>query len=614
MIFERQQTSGGWRWRLVGADLEPGCIKFTAGKWTAFVVGSFHPAVPSWLRRQIERGQEAADVLSELWAYYDGPCAVVFFDENEDQLVLGVDPYAIAKLYVCADGYRWLISPQLSEILCSLSKRLPDLETHACAFFLMNGYTPALHTFYSNVAKVPPGTVLTIRHGQPAQRCYLGIDGAPTIAGDEYLSLVHQTWERSLASYLDAFDFYYIALSGGVDSSLLLAGLLKLGADRNRCMAKTAVMLGGNPDAVLNPYDLEFGKRVAAHFNVQHETTSYRWSDNRVLSDFQRTVKYLGTEAALSAPIFQTLVPSSYSPGAGLCAAQNADSIFSFTATGWPRFKATPPFVAGLGGWVTRFNLFGGLDRNKGLEGILARTMLDVYLWRHYRVRLGSRTPVDRLFGMVFNSLKWPVHLSEERSSTIEDIPGLAAWFEKEYIARSCLLSLYDRNPHASFVSLFLHTFMQGADNRGTAWPVSMKQMPTFLPFASLGILRLTAALLPDSRFYWVGKYPVLWMARKHYDVPKWVIQRGDPPGTALDRLMYMTFFANADVYEYFHSFLPGRAQERFCRIMKEAYLDTLVKQFRNRRFDDLDLKLLLRLAWILTLEREAGHNGREEA
>lgn len=612
MIFERHQILGGWRWRLVGTDLEPGCIQFSAGKWTAFVIGSYHPAVPSWLCQQIEHGKAADYVLSELWAQYDGHCAVVLFNENEDLLILGVDPYAIAKLYIYLDDNRWLISPRLAEILCSLSKTPPDLDPHACAFFLINGYTPASHTFYSKVAKVPPGTIVTIHDGKLEQNCYLNIDGPPTIGGDEYLHLVQQTWERSLTSYLDAFNSNYVALSGGIDSSLLLASLIKLGADRNRCVAKTAVTYGGDSNIELNQYDKEFAIRVAKYFNVRHETSTYNWSDKHVLSDFLRTVKYLGTEATVSASIFQTLVPSSYSPDVCLCAAQNADSIFSFTATGWPKFKATPPFVSGLGGWTTRFNLFGGLDRNIGLKGIVARTLLDVYLRRHYRVRLNSRTPEDRLSGMAFNSLKWPIHLSEEDYPYISDIPGLAAWFKAEYIARTGLMSLFNTNPHASFVSLFLHTFMQGSDNRGTAWPVSMSQMPTFLPFASLGILRLTAKLIPDSRFYWFGKFPVLWLARNHYGVPEWVIRRRDPLTTDMDHLMYKTFFENADVYEYLRSFLLGRVQERFSGIVKEAYLNTLVEQFENRRFDRLDLKLLSRLFWILTLEREAEHNRRE--
>jgi hypothetical protein len=609
MIIERQQTTSSWHWRVIGVEQEPSCVQSASGKWTLFVIGSYHPAIPAWLKWQIKSGKPPVDVLSELWDQYDGHFAVILLDDANDTLVLGVDPYAIAKLYHYSAGGRWLIGHRLYDVMRLLPEEQFDLDTQSCAYYLMNGYTPALHTFYRQVAKVPPGTIVTIRDGRPAERCYLDLSSSATIHGDEYLHFIRRTWERSLSSYLNGFDSHDVALSGGVDSTLLLASLLNLGADRDSCMAKTTISIGGNGDIVLNPYDVDFAERVAVFYNIRHEKPVYNWSDKRVLPDYQRNVEDLGTECHIGAPIFQALASSSYSSKSCLYAAQNADSVFSFTATGWPTLKAQPPFVAGLGGWATRFNLFGGFDRKSGLDGKIAKTLIDVYLRRHFQVRWEDRTPEDRLFGLVFNSLKWPIQLHEQKLPYLADPEGLGTWFAQEYFDQFNLISRFAENPHGTFVSLFLHNFMQGADNRGTAWPVATRQMPTFLPFASLGILRLTTGLVPDSRFYWSGKFAVLWMARKCYRVPEWVIQRRDPPTASLDRLLYRTFFDNSEVYEFLSTFFPMKVRERFYRIVEERYLDTLVQQFEKRKFDEINLHLLFRISWLLTLEHLFQHN-----
>lgn len=604
MIVERHLTLRGWRWQVVGADLEPSCAQLSFGKWKLLIVGSYHPAIPGWLQYQILNGEEPVEVLSRLWDQYDGHCVVFLIEEGGDQLVVGVDPYAIAKIYVYSGDGRWLIGSRLVEVMRYLPRESLDLDPYACAYFLVKGYTPARHTFYTNITKVPPGTILAINGGQPSQRCYLDIWGPAMIPGNEYLTLVRQTWERSLAGYLNGFDSHYVALSGGIDSTLLLASLLKLGMDPGLCVAKTFVSLGGDGDIVLNPYDVEFAERVAGHYGVKHVKIPYSWSAKRVLADFQRTVQDLGTEDAIGSLMFQTLASPSYSPKSGLYAAQNADSIFSFASIGWPMLKAKPPFVTGLGGWLTRFNLFGGLDQGCGFEGCIARAMLELYLRRHYQMSLRDRTPVDRLFGMVFNTLKWPIHLNEEKLPYLADISGLSAWFEKEYINGANLMSLFDQNPHGAFVWLFLHNYMQGTANRGTVWPTSVWQMPSFLPFASLGILRLTTRLIPDFRFHWFGKYAVVWMARECYEVPEWVIWRLDPPTSEMDRVMLETFFRNHEMYEYLSSLFSQEILGRFHRIIDRIYLGHLVERFKNRQFNELNTTLLLRLSWILTLEQ----------
>ncbi|MGB8951798.1 MAG: hypothetical protein WCC06_03930 [Candidatus Aminicenantales bacterium] len=604
MLIERSKISVGWRWRIIDTALEPSYQRLLTGDWQLLIIGSYLPAMLAWLEDGIRDGKTPSDLLRTVWERFDGHCAIIFVHQSEDLLIIGVDPYAIAKVYIYSDSSRWLIGTRLVDLLRRASENRLDVHQQACAYFLLKGYTPALHTFYDEVSKVPPGTILTVQSGIACQSCYLDICGAATVPGYAYLEEVHKTWKKSLSDCLNGFELHQVALSGGIDSTTLLASLVRLGIERERCVAKTIVVRGGPGNVVLNPFDRDFARRISKHYQIRHDEVSYSLSAPGVVFDFLRTVPTQGTEDAIGSLLFQTLGASRYTSTVGSYVAQNADSILSFAIIGSPMLVSHPPFFIGLGGWCNRYNLFGGLDRRFGIEDGLIRILLDRYLKRQYGVSLSSRNPKDRLFGMAFNLHKWPVHLTDEDWPYLTDVEGLADWFDREYIIRTDLLSLFEENPHAAFIWLFLHGYMQGTANRGSAWSTGAYQNPTFLPWASLGILRLTAKLIPDRRFCWYGKYLMRWMARSCYQVPGYVVKRSDPPTPELDRQLLATFFANDGVYEYLRSFFPQRAQERFYGIMDESHLVTLITQFENRQFDRANLHLLLRLAWFLTQEQ----------
>ena len=603
MLIERSKISVGCRWQIKETALEPSFQQILIEDWQVLILGSYLPAMLAWLKEGIHDGKTPSDLLTKVWERFDGHCAIFFVHQNEDLLIIGVDPYAIAKVYIYSGRGRWLIGTQLIDLLRHASDARLDIQKQACAYFLLKGYTPALHTFYDEVSKVPPGTILTVQSGIARQLNYLDICEAATVPGDAFLEEAQRTWEKSLSDYLNSFTIHQVALSGGIDSTTLLASLLRLGMERDRCMAKTIVVRGGPDNIVLNPFDRNFARRVCKHYQIRQEEVSYSLSARGVVFDFLRTVPTQGTEDAIGALLFQALGAPKYTPTVGSYVAQNADSILSFAITGSPTLVSHPPFLVGLGGWCNRYNLFGGLDNRFGIEDGLIRILLDRYLKRHYGVSLKSRNPKDRLFGMAFNLDKWPVHLTDKHWPYLTDMEGLSDWFEQEYIIRADLYSLFEKNPHAAFLWLFLHGYMQGTANRGSAWSTGAYQNPTFLPWASLGILRLTSKLIPDRRFCWHGKYLMRWMAQSRYQVPGYVVKRLDPPTPGLDRQLLATFFTNDGVYEYLRSFFPQRARERFYGIMDESQLITLITQFENRQFDQTNLPLLLRIAWFLTQE-----------
>jgi hypothetical protein len=607
MLIERSLTNEGWRWSVRLAPSEPSHRGALVGEWHLSVVGAYTPSLIPWLERGVREGRSPEDLLAKVWEKHDAHCAILFLHTHQDLMVVGVDPYAIAKVYVYNEGDRWLLSTRLADILRAAPDAARELEPHACAHFLWQGYTPASHTFYKRVSKIPPSTILTVESGQERRDCYLDVRRDAAVESKDYLNKVREVWENSLENLLGSFDRHHVALSGGIDSSLLLASLLRMGLSHDACVAKTCISLGGDDGrVVLNPHDREFAGRVAGHYGVKHEEVFYRWSDKSVLGDFLSTIENLETEAGLGSLMFKSLARSSSSHGTGVYSAQNADSIFSFALIGKPVLKARPPFVAGLGGWAARANLFGELDRKRSAEAAIIRVVLGAYLRRRYHVRLRDRTPVHRLLGMTFDSQKWPVHLNEQKSDFLEDREGLAEWFEENYIALPKLLSLFERKPHGAFIWLFLQDYMQGRDNRATVWPASVTGAPIFLPFASLGILQLTADLIPDFRFRWYGKYPVMWMARHRYELPDYIINRCDPSLPELDRLLLETFFANREVYDYLESFFPEQARERFEGIVEADCLEQLVSQFRGRRFGEANLSLLLSMTWFLSVEQAA--------
>lgn len=603
MLLERSPGADGHRWRALSDGPAHASWRVSAGSRHAVASGVVPRGMREWLRQRLDVGGPAAALVAETYERWEGHYALACWSDDADALAVGTDPFGIAKVYLHHDGERRRVGTDARGVMRAASATPLELDPGAVASFLATGYTPGRHTLHRGFAKLAPGTVLELRGGaDDVIRSYLRIDGEPTLSRAAHLRAIREAWEASLRRYLDENDELPVALSGGIDSTTLVAALLALGADPRRLRTCTAVSVGGPDGQVLNPYDVEFSRRVAKDLGVRHQEVRYDWRDPRVGDDLRAVVPELPGEDGVGALLFRAVAREAGAAGRAMVAAQNADSLLSFTLTGRPTLRRSRPFVIGLGGWAGRHALFTAGARPSRAGGWGAGMLMDAYLRRRCGARWSQRTAADRMLGLAYNSHKWPWFPREELGF-LRDPDALAVWFEREYVVMPGRDRHLERHPHAAFVALFLDSYMQGRDNRATVWPTTLEGAPTHLPFATLAMLRATAGLKPDAAFAWMGKYAVMWMASELYGVPRYVIHRNDPPTPELDRLAIRTFFLNPYVREYLVPLLESSAAERLAAVVEPAALEATVRGVATGNVEQVDVTLALRMAWVLAVE-----------
>jgi len=235
------------------------------------------------------------------------------------------------------------------------------------------------------------------------------------------------------------------------------------------------------------------------------------------------------------------------------------------------------------------------------VRGLVAPT-----LRRRFGSSLRAPSLSDRFLGLTYNEHKWPVLPREQMSARVINVDELASWFLREYVEKADLVTMHRDNPHAAFLWLFLHGYMQGSANRSTAWPTSLRQIPTYLPWASYRILQLTASFQPRHRSYWYGKYPAMVMARKRYGVPQEILTRLDPPAPRLDMLLYETFLTNRGVLDLLSVLAKRNRFERLKGILPSMFLEKSLPNLLAGHVPEGQLVQLFRLCWFLQLEELA--------
>lgn len=175
------------------------------------------------------------------WSAYDaleGMYAFLLWDAQQEKLYYGRDGQHIKPLYVCETGTYLIFS---SEIQGILSTRLikATLNPNAPRDYLRYRYPQAPHTFYKGVYEVMQGGQIEIHAsksidwGNPGEEC-TGYFPQQDISGlglspSSLLQKVEASLLQSIKARIPSDVPWGLFLSGGVDSTLLLALLRELG-------------------------------------------------------------------------------------------------------------------------------------------------------------------------------------------------------------------------------------------------------------------------------------------------------------------------------------------------------------------------------------------------
>jgi len=158
---------------------------------------------------------------------FRGMFAFALFDSEAGELFLARDRTGIKPLYYFPGSAGFYFASELKAILAA--EGVPRrLDYQALSDFLVLGYCLAPRTFFSDVRELIPGTWLKLGHDGIVSRRYWQWERAPE-DWDESTALdyTEKALVRSLEEHLVADVPIGAFLSGGIDSSLLIALLVR---------------------------------------------------------------------------------------------------------------------------------------------------------------------------------------------------------------------------------------------------------------------------------------------------------------------------------------------------------------------------------------------------
>lgn len=202
---------------------------------------------------------------SECFRRLNGAFACYVFDKAKRELILARDQIGRVPLYFSELEDRFMFSSDLSEIV--KSEGFPrEIDPASLNYYLALRYIPADRTIFKNVRRVLPGSFISYNMDSgglretrywesPLEECTLGEEG-------ELLSQLDELFEEAVRLRLEGSDIPGAFLSGGLDSSLIVAVMSQLSSRP----VKTFIVGYSDKD-----YDeTRYSRIVSRHFGTDH--------------------------------------------------------------------------------------------------------------------------------------------------------------------------------------------------------------------------------------------------------------------------------------------------------------------------------------------------------
>ncbi|GJD97196.1 asparagine synthase (glutamine-hydrolyzing) [Methylobacterium iners] len=235
------------------------------------------------------RGTSDTEILVELIARHgvagalervEGIFAFAVYDRHERRLWLARDRMGVKPLFYAASPERVLFGSTLAA-LAACPGFAPEINARAVSSLLRHGYVPAPGAIWTGIRKLEPGGLLSWRLGEtPRLATYWRLDdavaagrSAPFAGSDaegvERLeTLLAAAVRRQMTSDVPLGAF----LSGGIDSSLVVALMRKAGGETPRTFA-----VGFTDDPRFD--ESGHAAAIARHLGTDHTTLPVREAD-----------------------------------------------------------------------------------------------------------------------------------------------------------------------------------------------------------------------------------------------------------------------------------------------------------------------------------------------
>lgn len=204
---------------------------------------------------------------------FHGMFAFAIFDRRDRSIFLSRDRCGEKPLYYLHDRGKFVFASEIHTLLAIL-KTQPPPDLRSVYLFLRLGYIPSPNTYYQGIHKLSPGSSLFFRNGElSCRRYYTPIAKKPMRTSlteaelcDELDALLFRAVEKMLVSEAPLGAF----LSGGIDSSLIAAMMVKAGK------IPDTFSISFNHAS----YDeSSFAKAVARHIGARHTCHTVEFGD-----------------------------------------------------------------------------------------------------------------------------------------------------------------------------------------------------------------------------------------------------------------------------------------------------------------------------------------------
>ena len=234
------------------------------GEGVRFVTQSDTEVLLHWLTR---RGAAGLNHLN-------GMFALIYYDRHEATLWAARDRHGMKPLYYTENEQYLILSSEAKSIIAS---GLVEKSLHAAAIdpYLCFRYPPKGQTFFRGVAQLPEGHRLTTEGRQgsaiqsylPAYQVAEELPWQPDQSEEQLVQEVEQRLTEAVLRHLATDVPTGLALSGGVDSTLLLALLRQEGVPP----VPTFSVVHQAQDRSFGTRDAHFAWQAAEQYGTYHE-------------------------------------------------------------------------------------------------------------------------------------------------------------------------------------------------------------------------------------------------------------------------------------------------------------------------------------------------------